>query len=265
MDVKTVQLSNKVNFEYVEHGNVSGIPVICLHGYTDSWKSFELVLPYLSETLHTFALSQRGHGNSDRPSEGYDPRDFAADVAFFIDQMNLGPSIIVGHSMGGTVAQRFVLDYPQKTKALVLICSFSTFANNQGVIELQGAVSQLNDPVDPAFVQDFQKSTVAKPINNTFLRTVCNESLKVPARVWKTVLAGLMNVDYIKELQTVRKPVLLVWGDLDTFSTSKDQDRLLEAIAGSRLSVYTGVGHSVHWEEPQRFALEVENFVDEVQ
>jgi pimeloyl-ACP methyl ester carboxylesterase len=74
MDIKTIQLSSQVTLEYVEQGMASGTVLICLHGYTDSWKSFALVLPLLSENMHAFALSQRGHGNSDRPSEGYDPQ-----------------------------------------------------------------------------------------------------------------------------------------------------------------------------------------------
>jgi pimeloyl-ACP methyl ester carboxylesterase len=264
MNINIIQLSSQVTLEYVEQGKAPGTVLICLHGYTDSWKSFALVLPLLSENMHAFALSQRGHGNSDRPSEGYDPSDFATDIALFIDQLNLGAAVIVGHSMGGIIAQRFALDYPQKTKALILIDTFAGFTDNEGVAALEVAISGLNDPVDPTFVEEFQRSTVAKPVSETFMQTVVGESLKVPARTWKAVLSDLMKVNYTKELQAVKKPVLLVWGDQDTFAVRKDQDQLLAAIAGARLAVYTGAGHSVHWEEPQRFAHDLEDFLNEV-
>ena len=102
--VQSIQLSTGVNLQFVEQGNARGIPVILLHGYTDSWHSYETTLPFLPEDLHVFALSQRGHGNSDRPKQNYHPKDFAADVASFIKKKNLGPAVIVGLSLGGVPA-----------------------------------------------------------------------------------------------------------------------------------------------------------------
>ena len=68
------------------------------------------VLPHLPGSIHAFALTQRGHGDADRPGSGYRTRDFAADVAAFMDALGLGQAIVVGPSMGGTNAKRFGLD-----------------------------------------------------------------------------------------------------------------------------------------------------------
>lgn len=62
--VKTIELPNRVKLQYVEQGDSSGVPVILLHGITDSWRSFEPVLPHLSASVRAFAVSQRGHGDS---------------------------------------------------------------------------------------------------------------------------------------------------------------------------------------------------------
>src|SRR5262244_1089975 len=118
--VRSIALPSGVRLSYVEQGNPSGIPVLFLHGVTDSWHSFEPVLPHLPTSLHAFALSQRGHGDADRPVTGYYPQGFAADLAAFIDALSLGPAVIVGHSMGSYIAQRFALDYPDRTLGLVL-------------------------------------------------------------------------------------------------------------------------------------------------
>jgi non-heme chloroperoxidase len=59
---------------YVEHGNPSCVPVVFLHGYSDSWRSWELLLPKLPASVHEFALTQRGHGDADRPAAATDPR-----------------------------------------------------------------------------------------------------------------------------------------------------------------------------------------------
>ena len=100
----------QVKLAYVEQGNPSGIPVIMLHGWTDSWRSFERVLPNLPESLHVFALSMRGHGDSGRPLRGYTPGDFSRDVAEFMDALRLPRGVIVGHCMGGMIAQRFAAE-----------------------------------------------------------------------------------------------------------------------------------------------------------
>jgi pimeloyl-ACP methyl ester carboxylesterase len=77
-DVITVELPNKVKLQYVEQGNSSGLPLILLHGYMDSWRSFERVLPHLPKSIHAFALTQRGHGDAS-PCNGYRPHDFERD------------------------------------------------------------------------------------------------------------------------------------------------------------------------------------------
>src|SRR5687768_17157019 len=135
--LKSIQLSTGIQIEYAEQGSSAGTPVIFLHGYTDSWRSFEQVLRLLPESVHAYALSQRGHGNSDRPVNSYKPENFVADIAAFMKQLKVESAVIVGHSMGATVAQRFALDHPQMTRALVLIGSFASFKNNAGVEELK--------------------------------------------------------------------------------------------------------------------------------
>src|SRR5262245_43795806 len=105
---KSIELPNGVKLSYVEQGDPSGVLLLLLHGYTDSWHSFESVLPHLPESIHVFALSQRGHGDADRPVAGYHFQDFAADLAAFIDILELRPAVIAGHSMSSSIAQRFV-------------------------------------------------------------------------------------------------------------------------------------------------------------
>jgi non-heme chloroperoxidase len=122
--VKTVRLSNGVTLEYTEQGNVNGTPVVLLHGFPDSRCSYDMVLPHLPASIRAFSLSQRGYGNSDKPEKGYAPKDMAADVAAFLESLNIRQAIIVGHSMGSVVAQQFAIDYPGKTAGIVLFGVF---------------------------------------------------------------------------------------------------------------------------------------------
>ena len=249
-----------MQLEYAEQGDPSGIPVIMLHGFTDSWKSFEPVLPYLPKSLHVFALSQRGHGNSSKTAATYKPADFANDVAEFIKENKLQPAVIVGHSMGSTNAQCFVSRYPELTKALILVGSFAGF-DKPMIHEFKKVIDELNDPIDLSFITEFQKSTLTRPVSPEMFQTIIDESLKVPAHVWKGVAAGWGEAGYLEELRDFDKPTLIIWGDKDAYCPREDQLLLNKAIRNSKLLVYEGTGHANHWEEPPRFANDVSEFV----
>lgn len=260
--VKSVELPNGVRLSYVEQGDASGVPVLMLHGITDSRRSFELVLPHLPGSMRAIALSQRGHGDSSRPETGYRPQDFAGDLAAFMSALHLGSGVVVGHSMGASIAQRFAIDYPERTLALVLIGSLPTWRNHPDFVELwESVVSTLTDPVDPDFVREFQESTLAQSVPPAFLDTIVQESLKLPARVWKAVLQqSLLEADFSADLGQIKAPTLVFWGDQDAM-TRDGQDALTCAIPGSKHVVYNGAGHGLHWEEPVRFATDLAAFV----
>jgi non-heme chloroperoxidase len=261
-DTNSVVLPGRCELPYVEQGNPTGVPLVLLHGLTDSWRSFEPVLPYLPEHIHAFALTQRGHGDSVCPAATYRTRDFAADVAAFLKSLGLGPAIVVGHSMGSTNALRFAIDFPDLTRGLVLVGSFATYKRNPVVKELWDSVAQLTDPIEPAFALEFQKSTLARAIPPAFLEAVVQESLKVPAHVWRAALEGLMEDDFVSEVGRIKAPTRIVWGDRDAFCPRRDQETFLETIHGSKLSVYEEAGHALHWEDPAHFAADLVEFVN---
>ena len=65
--VEFVELPTGVTLQYVEQGDPTGVPVLLLHGVSDSWHSYEQVFPHLPEDIRAFALTLRGHGDSSRP------------------------------------------------------------------------------------------------------------------------------------------------------------------------------------------------------
>jgi pimeloyl-ACP methyl ester carboxylesterase len=255
-----VTLDNGVTLQYAEHGHGRGQVVIFLHGYTDSWFSFSEVLDRLPARYHGYALSQRGHGDSDKPLTGYEMADFAADVAAFMDHFGIRRAAVVGHSMGSVIAQRFTLDYPERVSKLVLIGA-SANPGNPGLVEFLDFVQTLEDPLDPAFVYDFQASTLFGPVPPAFLATVVSESLKVPVRVWQAALAGLVAEDTRSELGSIAAPTLILWGDKDTIFPLSDQLELQAGIPGATLTIYQDVGHGLHWEQPGRAAADIAAFL----
>jgi len=256
-------LSTGVRMEYVEQGTADGLPVILLHGVTDSWCSFERVLALLPAEVHAFAVSARGHGDSSRPDHGYLIADMCRDLRAFIDAVGLDRAVVVGHSMGAMVAQRFVADHPQRVLGLVLMGAFATLFQDPVVTDFyRSAVVSLVDPIDATFAREWQDSTLARPIPVDHLQTIVTETLKVPARVWREAFAGFLSTpDFSEELTRVAVPCLIAWGDQDTYTRRESQDQLVAAIPGARLTIYEGGGHAFHWEEPATFAADLSAFL----
>jgi pimeloyl-ACP methyl ester carboxylesterase len=257
--VRRINLPTRLRLEYVEHGDPTGAPVLLLHGFTDSWRSFAPVLPHLPASIRAFALSQRGHGNADRPAAGYGPRDFAADLAAFMDALGLGRAVVVGHSLGAIVAQRFALDHPARTRGLVL-----AGWRGRPRPSVVAAMASLADPIAPAFVREFVVASFAQPPPEAVLDDMVRESLKVPARVWRAVFQDVLADDVAAELGKLQAPTLIAWGDRDATCPRREQEALAATIAGARLAVYPGAGHALHWEEPARFAADLAAFVEQV-
>jgi non-heme chloroperoxidase len=180
-----------------------------------------------------------------------------------MDRLKMEDAVIAGHSMGSLVAQRFAIDYPRRTRALVLLGAFKTLKGNPGAGALwdQG-VGALQEPVAPGFVRDFQQSTLARPVPPDFFETIVTESLKVPAHVWRSALRSLLDTDFSGEIPKIVAPTLVLWGDKDSFSFRGEQEALKTAMAGARLIAYPGVGHALHWEEPLGAAADITAFVE---
>jgi pimeloyl-ACP methyl ester carboxylesterase len=260
--IRSVDLPTGVTLQYVEQGDPQGLPVVLLHGGSDSWRSYELVLPHLPRWIRAIAVSQRGHGDASRPPGGYRARDFAADLAALLDALDIRQAVIVGHCMGGYVAQRFAVDHPDRTRGLVLAATRSTWYDHPDIQLLAATVAGLEDPVDPVFVREFQMSTLAQPVSPQYVDEVVKESLKLPARVWRSLFEECISPeDPAPELGRVSAPALVVCGARDSLALDQ-QEGLATAIPAAMLKTYPDAGHALHWEEPERFAGDLAAWID---
>lgn len=258
IELKQVRLGSGLRLRYVDQGPPSGPVVVMLHGYTDTWFSFSRVLPLMPSTLRIIVPDQRGHGASDRPEAGYSMPEFASDVVQLLEALQIQRATVVGHSMGSFVARQVALAAPDRVERLVLIGAGAT-ARNDAVGELRKSVDALTDPVDVAFAREFQASMVQRPVPPEFLDRVVADTARVPARVWKSVLAGIL--EHTIDHSAIRQPTLVIGGDRDTVFTQSDQEHLARLIPNATVRIVAGIGHSLQWEQPDLFARALADFM----
>lgn len=263
IEVKSAELASGVTLPYVEQGNPSGLPLLLVPGYTDSWRAFEPMLPFIPESVHAFALTLRGHGEASRPKDGYRIPDFAADLVEFMDLLEVEAAVLAGGSSGGLVARRVAIDHPRRTLGLVMLGSPTTLRGNVDIQRMwDEELSAMTDPVDPDFVRRFLEGTVHQPVPRGRMETMIQESLKVPLHVWRETLKGLMEDDSFQELHKIEAPTLIIWGDQDSLLPREDAEALAAAIPGAQFLVYHGAGHVFYWEEPERVAENLAAFIE---
>lgn len=257
------QLATGIRVHYAEQGDPASRPLIMLHGLSDSWFSYSLVMPALAERYHVYALDQRGHGDSDRPDTGYAMADMAADVVAFMDRMGLPQATVVGHSMGSIVATELALAAPERLDALILIGANASWGLPE-LAEFLQVIDSLEEPIPAEFVREFQASTAYEPLPDAFMERVVAESLKLPKLVWRAALRGVVTTDYAARLGEIKTPTLVLGGEEDAFCTVEGQRELAARLGNAALKLYPQLAHSPHWERPEAFVRDVTAFLSRV-
>lgn len=262
-EMSTVTLANGLGLSYAERGTWSDRALVLLPGPTDSWRSYQPVLEQIPHSIRAVAVSQRGHGDSDKPATGYQIEDFAADAVALLDALCIEQAVLAGHSGSCLVARRIAIDRPERVVGLVLEASPTSLKGDAHLSEfVASVVSTLEDPIDLDFVRSFVVGTSSDRIGADLVAQLVREVLKVPARAWREMFAGLLGYDDMAELRRIAAPVRLVWGDADGLIGRDMQDQLVARVPSGELVVYPGIGHTPRWEEPSRFAADVAAFVE---
>jgi pimeloyl-ACP methyl ester carboxylesterase len=228
--------------------------VLLLHGGTDSWRSFETLLPHLPPDWHVLVPSQRGHGGSDKPAQGYRTRDFAADAARLIEVLGLAPAVVVGHSMGAANAMRMAIDRPELVQGLIGMGAFarSRIARFRALsIAAAGSGAACAGRRLPAQHAD---ATGGQP----FVQAMVAQSLAVPA---SGGVRRSARGRFSQNVGQIGVPIAASAGAADAYVTASDTEALLRAIRGASEQTWEGLGHAPHWEDPGRVARAMVGFV----
>jgi pimeloyl-ACP methyl ester carboxylesterase len=256
---RRVHLATGVTVPYLEQGDPQAAAVLLLHAWVESSACFDRLLQVVPPTLRVFAMDQRGHGDADKPADGYALVNFADDVGAFMDAVGLQSAVLLGSSSGGYVAQQVAVQVPHRVDGLVLVGAPRSL---QGRPAFADEVDRLTDPVDPGWVEE---SLTWFPryhdVPDWYIKDRIRDGLRVPAHVWMAGFAGLTAAVPPSESGTISAPTLIIWGERDELLPLQDGYLLAAAISGSRLIVYEDTGHLVLWEQPERVATDLADFI----
>ncbi len=218
-------------------------------------------------------FDRRGHGRSDDPCRGYDFDSLSDDIAAVVDSLDLTNVVLVGHSMGGAEAVRYLARHQsQRVSHAVLIAPSTPFSlktddNPSGkpreVIEKGRELLRGHDL--PRVVADAAPDFFGMPKNSVSPQTLdwwCRMlldrvSIKVLSDLWKV----MNETDFRPDLRTIRTPTLILQGDIDkSVSLESNARPTHELLAGSRLLVYENAGHALPYTHTDRMLADIVAF-----
>jgi pimeloyl-ACP methyl ester carboxylesterase len=258
-----VRLPSGVQLAYVELGDPNGRPLLLLHGYTDTSRSWSLLAPFLGK-FRLIIPDQRGHGASDAPACCYGPTQMAEDARQLLDALKVDRAAVAGHSMGSMVAVALAADHPDRVERIVLIGSTGLAPVRRGDW-LWTNVSALEWPLNPQaqFLREWHPANQPTPVDAVFANAANDEMLAIKPQVWRGVLRELVDVPVARHAADIRSPVLILSGGADPIFPAEHHQSLLKAFPGASAHIYPGLGHNFHWERPQEVAKAIETFLQQ--
>lgn len=257
-EVRYLRLRTGVTVPCLIHGDADAKPVLLLHAWGESSGSFDRLIPLLAG-CRIYAPDLRGQGEADKPEGGYSLAEQAEDAAAVLDALDVPSAVVVGSSSGGYVGQQLAVARPEKVAALVLVGAPLSL---HGRTAFADEVDRLTDPLDEGWVRDsLSWFPLLHDVPQWFLEDRVRDGLRMPARAWKGILAGLREAAPPTEAGTIHAPTLILWGAEDGLLPLSDQEALVARIPGSVLTVYPDVGHMVLWECPDQVAEDTTAFL----
>ena len=270
-----VDLPGGFHVHYRDEGDPSRPLLLLLHGFGDSYTSWEGWVRELKSKFHLISLDFPGHGLTRAP-EGYELS--GAGLSDFVDTfagtLSLPKFAVAGNSMGGGVAWQLAVRHPERLDALILVDA-AGFPNEKPPAEVPLAFKILQYPIGRAILRNIDN----RPLIAQGLKTdVYDKSLITPAIVdrWaefqrapghRAILMSInpraQTVATAELLGGIKLPTLVLHGESDVLIEVNSARKFAAAIPGAKLIIYGQVGHLPQIEIPQRSTADAAAFLGE--
>lgn len=230
--------------------------VLLLHGLGANGSSWSLQFDSLKNAgYRPIAPDMPGFGDSKYDGHGWDFRRLANNLVDVVNELRCGPVNVVGLSMGGVIAQQFVLDHPDLVQKLVLVSTFSElrpasfsqayyFFQRILAVHVIGLKAQSKIVSGRIFPLDGQEE----------LRALAEKQIiSADPRAYRSAMRNLALFSSRKRLKEINKPTLVISGANDTTVGIDQQKILADGIPGARHVVIPNAGHAVAIDQFEKF------------
>ena len=232
-----------------------------MHGMACHRQDMLPVLRHLQSRYRCVSVDLRGHGESDKPLTGYAMDDFVADIDHFIETLDLGRPLFIGHSFGGSIALDYADRWPDRIAGLVLLDS--GMRSNEAVKTDLGPFYESLRTSDQAgyaaILEAFVRARLVDPVDgDDVAAAVASVMAEVPAHVFLSMSGTVEKLRSAEMAARYQAPGLLV------MSRQAFADRAAVARLGANWHIgqVVGAGHFVQLVQPQQVNLMIDRFLE---
>lgn len=259
-----------ISLEYYVEGE--GPPLLMIMGWMGQANVWgERFLHQLRPHFQIIRFSNRGTGQTDKPSGDVTIALMAGDAAGLLQEMGIQRAHVLGISMGGMIAQELALNHPQAVRGLVLGCTNCGPAHSVAErAEVRARLEQSQALAPMELLRQLLTTAVAPE----FLRTATGEfwggiaaGWMAAPTPWETIgrhFQAIQSFDTYDRLPRIQAPTLIVHGDQDLLVPVENAEILGERIKNSRAEILPGAGHMFFWEKPEESAGAIVEFLSSV-
>ncbi|MDJ0799178.1 MAG: alpha/beta hydrolase [Calothrix sp. MO_167.B12] len=245
----------------------TGEPLLLLAGFACDNYYWSLMMPHLTKKYQVIRVDNRGVGQSSAPAQPYSIKQMAEDVAVLLEYLQISSVTVIGHSMGGQIAQELGLNYPEKVQNLILLSSWAQ-ANSifYTIIETWGELPQTLD------WQQYQKVILPWIFTHNFLSTpqaiaqFVKMAINYPFRPTPQGLyhqsRAILNSDTSARISEISCPTLVMVGKQDILTPVAFSQQLAQLIPHAELVLMENCGHGLLIESTHTVAEKILSFLE---
>lgn len=242
----------------VERRGAGARHVLLLHGWISARRMWHDVVQQLDTerfTLHL--LDFRGCGLSDRPAQGHDLEGYVSDARAALASID-APVVVVGHSMGGKVAQYLAADHPPNLEKLILVAPGTAHGGRGSERQRAAALDAYGSR---ARIEAFQRAAMGIAVSSEAISRIVDDALVAQREHWEGWYDRGRFIDFRDRLAQIAVPVLCIGGEKDPLvPPSRLKREVAQAINGSLSVTLRSAGHNLPVETPAEIAGAIARF-----